>query len=77
MKRPLFALPVFGFAIAAGFLVSPSAGAQARYTVRTDGDIVQLQDAREQITVSVLTPVSNAYEMVTLGTMPVGYTPGQ
>lgn len=67
MKRPLFALPVFGFAIAAGFLVSPSAGAQARYTVRTDGDIVQLQDAREQITVSVLTPVSNAYEMVVKG----------
>ncbi len=67
MTRPLFALPVVGFAIAAGFFVSPSAGAQARYAVRTDGDVVQLQDSREQITVSVLTPVSNAYEMVVKG----------
>jgi aldose 1-epimerase len=49
------------------FPVGDLVGAQARYTVRTEGDIVQLQDAREQITVSVLTPVSNAYEMVVKG----------
>ncbi len=67
MRRPLFIVMVVSVAIAALWLVPPSAVAQTRYTVRTDGDVVQLLDAREQITVSVLTPVSNAYEMVVKG----------
>jgi aldose 1-epimerase len=41
--------------------------AQARYTVRTTGDVVQLRDARADVVISVLTPVSNAYEMVVKG----------
>lgn len=41
--------------------------AQARYTVKTIGDVVQLRDTRADVVVSVLTPVSNAYEMVVKG----------
>ena len=41
--------------------------AQARYTVTTNGDVVQLRDTRADVIVSVLTPVSNAYEMVVKG----------
>jgi aldose 1-epimerase len=41
--------------------------AQARYGVKTMGDVVQLRDARADVVVSVLTPVSNAYEMVVKG----------
>ena len=67
MRRSLFTLLIVGVAVAAVFPVGELVGAQARYTVRTEGDIVQLVDAREQITVSVLTPVSNAYEMVVKG----------
>jgi aldose 1-epimerase len=40
---------------------------QARYSARTFGDVVQLRDARADVVVSVLTPVSNAYEMVVKG----------
>lgn len=43
------------------------ASATAPYTVETVGDVVQLRDARADIVVSVLTPVSNAYEMVVHG----------
>lgn len=43
------------------------AQAQARYTVKTLGDVVQLRDAQTDTVVSVLTPVSNAYEMVVKG----------
>jgi aldose 1-epimerase len=48
-------------------LMTASPSAQARFSMRSDGDIVTLRDAREDITVSVLTPVSNAYEMVVKG----------
>ena len=41
--------------------------AQARYTAKQTGDIVQLRDARTDTTVSVMTSVSNAYEMVVKG----------
>src|SRR5436190_15064328 len=43
------------------------ATAQARYTARQTGDIVQLRDARTDTTVSVMTSLSNAYEMVVKG----------
>ena len=43
------------------------ATAQARYTAKQTGDIVQLRDARTDTTVSVMTSVSNAYEMVVKG----------
>lgn len=50
-------------------MVMPSglAAAQTRYTVKTMGDIVQLRDNATKTIVSVLTPVSNAYEMVVDG----------
>lgn len=55
-------------AVLAVLLLAPGlALAQARYTVKTNGDVVQLRDARADVTVSVLTPVSNAYEMVVKG----------
>jgi len=38
-----------------------------RYAVRTQGDVVRLRDAQADIVVSVLTPASNAYEMVIKG----------
>jgi aldose 1-epimerase len=59
----------FGFAAVVAFiLLAPGlAAAQARYSVKTLGDVVQLRDARTDTTVSVLTPVSNAYEMVVKG----------
>ncbi len=67
MRRSLFTLLIVGVAGAAVWPGRELVGAQARYTVRTDGDIVRLVDATEQVTVSVLTPVSNAYEMVVKG----------
>lgn len=54
--------------LAAGVLAVPGAGfAQGRYTVETHGDVVQLRDATTKTVVSVLTPVSNAYEMTVNG----------
>ena len=44
-----------------------SAFAQARYSATQTGDIVQLRDTKTDTTVSVLTSVSNAYEMVVKG----------
>jgi aldose 1-epimerase len=44
-----------------------SALAQARYSAKQTGDIVQLRDSRTDTTVSVMTTVSNAYEMVVKG----------
>ncbi len=41
--------------------------AQARYSIKQTGDIVQLRDARSDTTVSVMTSLSNAYEMVVKG----------
>jgi aldose 1-epimerase len=43
------------------------AQAKARYSVTTLGDVVQLRDSKTQSVVSVLTPVSNAYEFVVKG----------
>lgn len=51
-----------------GTLALPApAAAQARYTARRTGDVVQLRDSRTDTTVSVLTSLSNAYEMVVKG----------
>ena len=55
-----------GAAILAVALALPAA-AQAQYSVKTMGDVVQLRDAKTDTVVSVLTPVSNAYEMVVKG----------
>jgi aldose 1-epimerase len=41
--------------------------AQPRYGAKQTGDIVQLRDTRTDTTVSVMTSVSNAYEMVVKG----------
>ena len=41
--------------------------AQARYSAKQTGDIVQLRDTRTDTTVSVMTSHSNAYEMVVKG----------
>jgi aldose 1-epimerase len=49
-------------------LTSPrNALAQARYSATQTGDVVQLRDTRTDTTVSVMTTVSNAYEMVVKG----------
>ena len=47
--------------------VAVDAQAQARYSAKQTGDIVQLRDSRTDTTVSVMTTVSNAYEMVVKG----------
>lgn len=54
-------------AIAGALALPAAAAAQPRYTATQNGDIVQLRDNRADITVSVLIPVSNAYEMVVHG----------
>ena len=46
---------------------APTAGAQARYRATQTGDIVELQDARTQLVVNVLTTASNAYQMTVKG----------
>jgi aldose 1-epimerase len=56
-----------GAALALMLALPGVAAAQARYTVKTMGDVVQLRDARTDTVVSVLTPVNNAYEMVVKG----------
>jgi aldose 1-epimerase len=48
-------------------LLPSIAAAQARYTARQTGDIVQLRDARTETVVSVMTSLSNAYELVVKG----------
>ena len=57
---------LIGAAVLAAALALPAA-AQAQYSVKTMGDVVQLRDAKTDTVVSVLTPVSNAYEMVVKG----------
>jgi aldose 1-epimerase len=55
-------------ALAVLALVVPArAFAQARYTATRNGDIVRLRDNQADITVSVLTTHSSAYEMVVKG----------
>jgi len=61
--RPVLVLTV-ALAVAAGATV---ADAQPRYSAQQTGDIVQLRDRNTDTTVSVLTSVSNAYEMVVKG----------
>ena len=60
---------VLTIALAATAVSSMPVGlvAQARYTATQTGDIVQLRDSRTDVVVSVLTTVSNAYEMVVKG----------
>jgi len=53
--------------IAATLILPVGAQAQARYSAKQTGDIVQLRDNRTDTTVSVMTSVSNAYEMVVKG----------
>jgi aldose 1-epimerase len=53
--------------VAVLFTVQTPARAQARYTAKTMGDVVQIRDAKTDTVVSVLTPVSNAYEFVVKG----------
>jgi aldose 1-epimerase len=53
--------------IAVLLTVAGDAQAQARYSAKQTGDIVQLRDSRTDTTVSVMTTVSNAYEMVVKG----------
>lgn len=55
--------------LALGLTVLPAviAVAQPRYTATVTGDIVQLHDNKTDTVVSILTPVSNAYEMVVKG----------
>src|SRR3954462_14309883 len=56
--------------IAAAWIIvaAPSiATAQPRYSVKQTGDIVQLRDSRTDTTVSVMTSISNAYEVVVKG----------
>ena len=54
-------------AIAAALSLPIDADAQARYSAKQTGDVVQLRDAQTDTTVSVMTTVSNAYEMVVKG----------
>ncbi len=55
--------------LAACVIVVTAAGAQAqaRYTITQEADTVRMQDTREQISVSILTTASNAYEMTVKG----------
>jgi aldose 1-epimerase len=49
------------------FAAQMTAREQVRYIAKTMGDVVQLRDAKTDTVVSVLTGVSNAYEMVVKG----------
>jgi aldose 1-epimerase len=65
MNRSVRAVVLMG---ACATLASPHvAAAQARYSAKQTGDIVQLRDNRTDTTVSVMTSLSNAYEMVVKG----------
>jgi aldose 1-epimerase len=55
------------FGVVALVVLAGSAHAQSRYSARQTGDVVQLRDNQADITVSVMTTVSNAYEMVVKG----------
>ncbi|MCC7008522.1 MAG: aldose 1-epimerase [Acidobacteria bacterium] len=58
----------FALAVVVVLYLAVQATAQSpRYTARQIGDIVELRDARADVKVSVLTPVSNAYEIVVKG----------
>jgi aldose 1-epimerase len=53
--------------LALSLLFATALSAATRYTARANGDVVQLRDARADVVISVLTPVSNAYEMLVKG----------
>ncbi len=55
------------FTILSIVAVASSAAAQPRYAAKQIGDVVQLRDNRTDTTVSVLTTLANAYEMVVKG----------
>ena len=57
-----------GFALCAALFTPALAfAADTTYSTKILGDVVQLHDAGTETTVSILTPVSNAYEMVVKG----------
>src|SRR5687768_13944578 len=56
-----------GAAISAALALTAAAAPQARYSARQIADVVQLRDTGTDTTVSVLTTMSNAYEMVVKG----------
>jgi aldose 1-epimerase len=59
---------ILPFAVAAILTATASvASAQPRYSAKQTGDIIQLRDTKTDTTVSVMTSVSNAYEMVVKG----------
>jgi aldose 1-epimerase len=55
------------FGTVAFVAIAISAHAQGRYSAKQTGDVVQLRDSQADVTVSVMTTVSNAYEMVVKG----------
>jgi aldose 1-epimerase len=66
MPRPIPAL-LLAALYAAALMNAAAARQPAPYSAVTTGDVVQLQDTRSGITVPVVTPLSNAYEMVVKG----------
>ena len=58
---------VFVFTVATVLASAAVGNAQPRYSAKQTGDIVQLRDTRTDTTVSVMTSISNAYEMVVKG----------
>ena len=53
--------------LGAALLAAPDAGAQARYRMTQEGDVVTLSDTRTEVVVHVLTTASNAYQMTAKG----------
>ncbi len=64
LRRMPFAMLIMSCAM---LVTPPTAHAQARYTAKQIGDVVQLRDGRTDTTVSVVTTMGNAYEMVVKG----------
>ena len=65
--RLFFRAIAFGAVICATLAMPVNVEAQARYTAKQTADVVQLRDSRTDTTVSVLTTMSNVYEMVVKG----------
>jgi aldose 1-epimerase len=65
--KPYFRVLAGGAGIFATLAMPATAEAQARYTAKQTADVVQLRDSRTDTTVSVLTTMSNAYEMAVKG----------
>jgi len=58
---------ISALAVALTLATAQVLAAQPRYSAKQTGDIVQLRDTKTDTTVSVMTSVSNAYEMVVKG----------